>query len=104
MGYYTTFSLDIIGDLPKPEEEIVEELGVLSTYTDWLFDDAIKWYEHEEEMKQLSSEYPTILFTLYGIGEESSRPDIWVKYFKNGKMQAEMVKVVYPEFNERSLV
>lgn len=30
-----------------------------------------KWYEHEEDMKFLSQQFPDILFTLHGEGEEN---------------------------------
>lgn len=46
--------------------------------------DGLKWYDHEKEMKQLSKEFPDVLFKLHGEGED--KYDIWDKYFMGGKM------------------
>lgn len=46
--------------------------------------DSLKWYDHEKEMKQLSKEFPDVLFKLHGEGED--KYDIWDKYFMGGKM------------------
>lgn len=57
-----------------------------------VLEEACKWYDHENDMKALSRKYPEVLFTLRGEGEDAG--DVWVKYFKGGKMQAEK----QPEF------
>ena len=46
-----------------------------------------KWYEHSEDMKKVSVNFPDALLTLSGIGEESD--DQWVEYHQNGKVQIE---------------
>lgn len=63
--------------------------------------DDCKWYEHERDMKELSEKFPTILFTLKGEGEESG--DIWIKYFKYGKMQICDAQIVFEPYNEAFL-
>lgn len=44
-------------------------------------------YEHDYDLIEFSKKYPNALFILDGVGEEY--PDIWRKYFKNGKMYRE---------------
>jgi hypothetical protein len=60
-----------------------------------------KWYEHEDDMRQLSSRFPDILFTLSGKGEENE--DIWVKYFKGGRMQVSRATIAFEGFDEHKL-
>ena len=43
------------------------------------------WYDHEEQMRRVSREWPDTLLTLRGTGEDPG--DQWVKYFRNGRMQ-----------------
>ena len=59
--------------------------------------DSLKWYEHEEEMVELSKRFPTTLFTLHGEGEDNA--DVWDKYFLNGKIQRDQGRIVYEGFN-----
>lgn len=60
-----------------------------------------KWYDHEEDMKVLSATFPDVLFTLKGDGEETN--DLWIKYFKNGKMQVATAIITYEPFDESRL-
>lgn len=64
-------------------------------------EDSCKWYEHEEDMKQLSLKFPDVLFTLRGEGEESG--DVWVKYFKEGKMQISKAEIKLEPFDAAKL-
>lgn len=59
-----------------------------------------KWYEHEEDLKKISTKFPGLILQLDGEGEESG--DIWRKYFKDGKMQSANTKVeiIHEPFNE----
>lgn len=65
------------------------------------FEDATKWYEHENHMRKISLQYPDVIFELKGEGEESG--DIWVKYFVNGKMQVCNATIVFEPFDEKKL-
>ena len=73
-----------------------EEVGI--TY---LFEMMRKWKEHESDMRRISAKYVDHLFTLKGEGEDSG--DLWVKYFKNGKMYAPKTIIRFRPFNESLL-
>jgi hypothetical protein len=65
------------------------------------FGDTTKWYGHEHDMRALSEEYPGVLFTLTGYGEESG--DVWRKYFRDGRMQLAPAKIIFEDFNPSKL-
>lgn len=60
-----------------------------------------KWYDHEKDMREISKQYPDVIFQLNGEGEESG--DIWVKYFVNGKMQVAKAKITFDDFDKKKL-
>lgn len=64
--------------------------------------DGSKWYEHEEEMRDLSKEFPDVVFKLHGEGEDNE--DIWDKYFMNGKMQSCPAQMTLPPFEKEKLI
>jgi hypothetical protein len=104
MGYYTRFDLKI----SDRHYEIMSELLDNSVRDlEYIFDedgecvDERKWYEHETDMKFISTFYPDVVFTLRGEGEESG--DFWFKYFKNGKMQHCPAKITFDEYDEAKL-
>lgn len=63
--------------------------------------ESYKWYENEDDMKELSKAFPDIVFMLHGEGEEQG--DLWLSYHKNGKVQRENAKITYGEFDESQL-
>jgi len=63
--------------------------------------DTVKWYDHETNMRELSKEFPSVVFTLHGEGEESG--DFWNKYFLGGKMQLDRPELVYAGFDKSKL-
>lgn len=128
MGYYTKYKLEIDPKISKREDVITflkffyEEnnyyfpfsftfsksqidkflLGTAKmSLKEFGYGEETKWYDHEEEMKQLSSQLPGYIFTLKGFGEENE--DIWTKYFKNGKIQKAFAKIELDEFDENKL-
>jgi len=63
--------------------------------------DEVKWYDHEENMKELSLKFPNTVFRLHGVGEEQG--DEWYKYFKNGKLQTCRAIITFKEYDEGKL-
>lgn len=100
MGYCTHYELDAD---PWPEtlsalieSEEIEELSY-AIEPNGNSSESAKWYEHETDMITLSLKFPGVLFTLSGEGEEAG--DIWVKNFKDGKIQRRKGEVVIPPFD-----
>jgi hypothetical protein len=63
----------------------------------------VSWQEEEYDkvMKEISKEYPNVIFELSGEGEE--RGDIWKNYYVNGKIQKCQARIVFDEFDENEL-
>ena len=114
MGYYTSFNLTIsqLDSKPFPESDrklLSKELERMNVFELGDFDNPFlsdfdaynKWYECEEDMRLLSSKFPTLLFILNGHGEDSE--DIWVAYFVDGREQFAKAQIVYEEFNRSKL-
>lgn len=103
MGYYTNFEIEV----SERQTEILEEIRDNHDYIADMFDDSgvsfdeYKWYEHETDMIDISKEYPNVVFTLKGEGEESG--DVWRKYFKNGKIQRCHAKITFDDYDESKL-
>lgn len=103
MGYYTTYKLTVSEPLDDFAMPIIDNLRDVSSDAKYALDadgssrDSCKWYDHETELKSFSAKYPDILFTLNGEGEESG--DVWVKYFKGGKMQVEKAVIQLAPFD-----
>lgn len=103
MGYCTNYRLIV----SEKEEPLIEELRNECEWAKYALDeigettDACKWYEHEEDLKVFSLKHPDTLFQLEGEGEESD--DIWIKYFKNGKIQKCYANITFDEYDESKL-
>lgn len=104
MGYYTRYDLKIDGtreEIDRVSEYLYRteisgyKLLKLSSY------EPSKWYNHMEDMLDLSKEFPNVLFTLSGDGEDSG--DFWKKYFKGGKVQIAFGEITYADFDESLL-
>jgi len=57
--------------------------------------DQISWYNHEEDMVQLSLLYPEVTFQIDGEGEEVG--DIWRATVKNGEFQRKTARIVFDD-------
>lgn len=121
MGYYTRFTLttnnnkyktsDIAYYMKKASHESEKYYPFEYELDDYLFNESIsdlemksdqcKWYEHHEEMVELSKHFPETVFCLYGDGEENG--DTWYTYYKNGKSQHCPAKITYDEYDESKL-
>ena len=99
MGYYTRHELQVDGG---DYDKHCDEITLLSGYSELFNDITIKWYDHEKNMREHSAKYPDILFRLDGEGGESA--DIWIEYYKGGKMQRTKAKLIFAKFDEDSLI
>ncbi len=95
MGYYTRHELTII-DGEDFNIDYEKEIGEQIDYED-PFDDEIKWYDCEDDMKSFSKKYPNTTFLIDGEGEESG--DVWKAYFKDGKMFKTKAVFTFEEFS-----
>lgn len=123
MGYYTSFELstknnkykvsDIIYYMKKESHKTDKYYPFKNSFDEYLFEDDVfdikmysngeyEWYEHHEEMFELSKQFPETVFCLYGNGEENG--DTWYTYYKNGKKQYCPAKITYDEYDESKLV
>lgn len=88
MGYYSTFEVDTLnGDLT---DIMLNRLTHISGYefdkdsvSSCYIHDA-KWYSFDEHMINLSKEFPTTLFSINRVGEDSERS---IYYYYNGVEQ-----------------
>jgi hypothetical protein len=100
MGYNTRYAVKVTPDF-EGDQSLDEILRKASG--GYSFDcgntECVKWYDHEDHLRALSKEWPLRLFTVTGEGEESD--DLWIKYFKDGKMQFCKAQIVYPPMNLR---
>ena len=62
----------------------------------------MKWYEAEDDMKELSKRYPEYWFLLYGEGED--RNDIWKAMFHNGVMQKVYAEIYFPDIDKNEMI
>lgn len=110
MGYYTDYEIDIKkhnSEIDVHDEKFVKiVVNRLNEISDYEFDEDltqyhVKWYNWEEDMRRLSSEFPSVLFVVNGIGEEDG--DIWRAYITDGKCQIEQAKIQFAPFDEKKL-
>lgn len=108
MGYYTNFDLRV----KKPDDELddAQLAADLGNLFDDVYDDGelvranahTKWYDFEADMRELSKNYPALLFITDGQGEEST--DLWRCYIQNGKSQHVDAEIVYAEYDPAKMV
>ncbi|MGB1014983.1 MAG: hypothetical protein ACPG4T_12675, partial [Nannocystaceae bacterium] len=64
-------------------------------------EDSMKWYDHKEDMIAFSRRWPDTVFQLNGEGEDVG--DVWVKFFKGGKVQESRAVITLDKFDEGML-
>ena len=107
MGYYTYHTLSLENETWEQRAKIIErlnEMGVIGYALDENLDglEPAKWYEEENQMKQLSAEFPEVHFTVHGEGEENG--DIWDNHYLGGKIQRCIAEIIIPPFDPDKLV
>lgn len=101
MGYNTVYSLEIgsLEGLTKLQQRDLYEEEIDGSFTIGQLTngdcDEMRWYQHDDDMDLISKNYPNVLFTLRGEGEESG--DIWQTWYRNGKHITVRAEVVIPE-------
>ena len=112
MGYCTDYELEIKDlkghSIESVDAAIVNMNGYFGNdgyddeggYFTW-HDVNDTWFYHEEDMVKLSTQFPELLFTLRGAGE--NHEDLWRKYFKNGLIQRAPAQIIFAEFDETKL-
>lgn len=59
-------------------------------------EDTMKWYDHDDDMMQLSVQFPNYYFLLNGQGEDHE--DQWRKVYHNGKIIcSQMIRMYFDE-------
>jgi hypothetical protein len=109
MGYRTNYTLSVKNDdNPKVADfdkwlETKPQFESGYNVTDFFEGEAeaCKWYGHTEDMIKMSLQFPDLIFQLKGEGEEPE--DIWIKYYKNGKVQICHAKITFDEYDETKL-
>jgi hypothetical protein len=108
MGYETAYTLSI-GDVAVNDaiDHVVANQDAYP-YSEDVLQEVIKgyciyakWYDHEDDMRNLSSAFPEERFILTGYGED--QPDAWAKHFVNGRMQVCTGEIVFPPFDANKL-
>lgn len=97
MGYYTKYTLKVENG---GKEDHVNGIREILEYGN-PFEKDCKWYHHEGDMRGYFLSFPETLFWLTGYGDR--RCDIWVKHFKNGKMQRCDADFRFEEYDEKKL-
>lgn len=101
MGYYTKHKLEIIEGNDN-KTDYISEIVEISGYSSSLFKgEEYKWYDSDIHMKYYSKKHPNTVFRLSGEGEESG--DIWVKYYKNGKVHSCKARITHDTYDESKL-
>jgi hypothetical protein len=62
---------------------------------------ATKWSDHEEDMREISKQWPGVVFCVNGIGEDWD--DIWDQYFKDGKAQMCGARIEFDPYDPNKL-
>jgi hypothetical protein len=94
MGYNTkysvTYDFENLSDeqIKEIDDCLIKELGIRDFETDW-----ITWYDHTEDMIDISLKFPNVEFELWGRGEEAD--DLWREHFLNGVCQLVMAEITY---------
>ena len=105
MGYYTSYELEAkkVYDLEILEKilvsrdliryvfcegHLVNDMAVFPTFENQ------KWYDHQEDMLEISKLLPDMKFKLHCTGEEGEQ---WNEYFHNGKLEICDSRVIFDQ-------
>lgn len=105
MGYYSDFVLTVNGekrvDAAKAVVDRLKKHDYFPTRKGARVKlDHAKWYESEEDMREISAEFPDEIFVLEAEGEEGGPYRV---YYQNGKSQYVEPKMTWEPFNPDNL-
>ena len=104
MGYYTYHKLTIE---PKDEKLLAQIITAIESESYEVRQalagdsESMKWYSHDEDMRELSKKWPNVIFHLEGEGEDNE--DIWVATYQNGRCHHRHAKIVIDPFDPEKL-
>lgn len=94
MGYYTQYTLNVIGpkEVVFDTKSVIKHLRETNIEAKYALDEDgftnedtnTKWYSAIEDITEYSKLWPDCEFQLTGYGEENG--DVWKKIVKNGKV------------------
>lgn len=99
MGYYTNFTINISKDEPTFKDRLESISNEVFNQNGTCYDTYSKWYNHIKDMYKISKEFPNLVITVKGQGEETW--DIWQTFWQNGKYQE--AKVYFDSFDPHKL-
>lgn len=113
MGYYTKYNLQIKPVMNKTTPEIVDAMQKKDLFhyvfdRNYMYDDHTKtvyfdsweeqkWYDHDEDIEEISKQFPSCVFKLDCYGEDG---ETWVVYFQNGEHELCEGRIIYEEPKE----
>ncbi len=108
MGYDTSYKLEIFPNCGEATSAFLDGLRGQNEEASYALlpngetnNSDARWYKHEDDMRAFSKWHPSFIFKLHGDGEEQG--DVWVKYFKGGKMQECKIITTFAPYDESKL-
>lgn len=103
MGYHTYHELTIEPDDEELKRQIIDgESSDSEVRNLWVYgEEPSKWYEHDEDMRELSKKWPNVTFHLHGEGEEND--DIWTATYVNGLCHHRAAQIIIESFDPDKL-
>ena len=106
MGYETRFKLTVLTSHNHSQRDYLkvltkinpQEFSPKTNSFEEKFKKPCKWYNYEDNMKELSLIFSDSYFLLYGIGEEQG--DAWKAYFYNGTVKTLLMSKNEPLITE----
>jgi hypothetical protein len=100
MGYYTDYELEIEGNGPIYDKlmekahdiELAYSRSVEEVLRNGLME--VKWYSHEDDLREVSKDWPNVMFMLNCRGEDGR---MWRVYSRNGVAQKVDGRMVFDE-------
>lgn len=106
MGYPTAHTISVYGTDDQAMRKIIDkmkELGIIgyAVNEDLECESPVNWFSEEEDMLELSREFPDVRFEVHGEGDNQG--DIWEDHFLNGMTYRSHAEITIPEFNPELL-